>query len=319
MLLDEIQTRSSAFSSTLTLIRRVSATDANVLLAGETGTGKDFVAELIHDASPRRAGAFLKIDCASIPASLAESEFFGYEKGAFSDAYQSKAGKLKLAGAGTLYLDGINHLPAEVQSKLLRFVQDRNVEPLGSNRVYKVDCRIISSCSAPVKTCLKEKQLREDLYFRLAGVLIELPPLRNRMEDLGILISEILNEFGKKYRKHPSISTFAMPSLVDYNWPGNIRELRNVLEHAVIHGNHPIQPNDLIFSRSTADHSYLAHAAERMISIEDLEKRYITEVLRHVRGHLGKAAAILKINRKTLLEKRKKYGIDSGKKEKRPK
>ncbi len=319
MLLDEIQTRSSVFSSTLALIRRVSATDANVLLAGETGTGKDFVAELIHDASPRRAGAFLKIDCASIPASLAESEFFGYEKGAFSDAYQSKAGKLKLAGAGTLYLDGINHLPAEVQSKLLRFVQDRNVEPLGGNRTYKVDCRIISSCTAPVKTCLKEKQLREDLYFRLAGVLIELPPLRNRLEDLGLLISEILNEFGKKYRKHPSISTIAMQSLVDYNWPGNIRELRNVLEHAVIHGNHPIQPNDLIFSRSTADHSYLAHAAERMISMEDLEKRYITEVLRHVRGHLGKAAAILKINRKTLLEKRKKYGIDSGKKEKRPK
>jgi transcriptional regulator with PAS, ATPase and Fis domain len=319
MLLDEIQSRSPVFSDALGLIRRVSATDANVLLAGETGTGKDFVAELIHDASPRRAGAFLKIDCASIPASLAESEFFGYEKGAFSDAYQAKTGKLKLAAAGTLYLDGINHLPAEVQSKLLRFVQDRNVEPLGSNRSYKVDCRIISSCTGPVKTCLKEKQLREDLYYRLAGVLIELPPLRNRLEDLEILTAGILSELGKKYRKRPSISSIALQSLEDYDWPGNVRELRNVLEHAVIHGNQPIQPNDLIFSKSTADHSYLAHAASKMISIEDLEKRYIAEVLHHVRGHLGKAAEILKINRKTLLEKRKKYGIESGKASKKKK
>jgi two-component system, NtrC family, response regulator AtoC len=313
MLLDEIQSRSPVFSDTLSLIRRVSATDANVLLAGETGTGKDFVAELIHDASPRRAGAFLKIDCASIPSSLAESEFFGYEKGAFSDAFQAKAGKLKLASAGTLYLDGINHLPAEVQSKLLRFVQDRNVEPLGSTRSYKVDCRIISSCTGPVKTCLKEKQLREDLYFRLAGVLIELPPLRSRLEDLENLTSEILSELGKKYKKRVSISPIAMQTLEDYDWPGNVRELRNVLEHAVIHGNHPIQPNDLSFSKSASDHSYLAHAAGKMISMEDLEKRYIAEVLRHVRGHLGKAAEILQINRKTLLEKRKKYGIESGK------
>jgi transcriptional regulator with PAS, ATPase and Fis domain len=313
MLLDEIQTRSPVFSETLGLIRRVSATDANVLLTGETGTGKDFVAELIHDASPRRTGAFLKIDCASIPSSLAESEFFGYEKGAFSDAFQPKAGKLKLAAAGTLYLDGINHLPAEVQSKLLRFVQDRNVEPLGSTRSYKVDCRIISSCTGPVKTCLKEKQLREDLYFRLAGVQIELPPLRNRLEDLQIITAEILNELGKKYKKRTTISSSAMQTLEDYDWPGNVRELRNVLEHAVIHGNHPIQPNDLTFTKSTTDHSYLAHAAGKMLSLEDLEKRYITEVLRHVRGHLGKASEILKINRKTLLEKRKRYGIESGK------
>ena len=218
-----------------------------------------------------------------------------------------------------MYLDGINHLPAEVQSKLLRFVQDRNLEPLGGTRSYKVDCRIISSCTGPVKTCLKEKQLREDLYFRLAGVLIELPPLRSRLEDLQIIAAEILNELEKKYKKRASITSNAMETLEDYDWPGNVRELRNVLEYAVIHGNHPIQPNDLIFSKSSADHSFLAHAAEKMISLEDLEKRYIAEVLRHVRGHLGKAAEILKINRKTLLEKRKRYEIESGKSGKKPK
>ena len=310
MLLDEIQTRSSAFSSTLALIRRVSSTDANILLAGETGSGKDFVAGLIHDASPRRAAPFLKIDCASIPSSLAESEFFGYEKGAFSDAYQSRTGKLRLADGGTLYFDGINHLPARIQSKLLRFVQERNVEPLGGTKTYSVDCRLIASCTEPVKICLKEKQLREDLYFRLAGVLIELPSLRNRIEDLEILISNILEELSQKYRKNPAVSDSSMKLLREYPWPGNIRELRNVLERAVIHGNHPIQPGDLVFNQSASDASYLAHAADRMISLEDLESRYITEVLRHVRGHLGKAASILNINRKTLLEKRKKYGIE---------
>jgi transcriptional regulator with PAS, ATPase and Fis domain len=309
MLLDEIQVRSSAFSSTLALIRRVANTNTNILLAGETGSGKDFVAGLIHDASPRRAAPFLKIDCASIPSSLAESEFFGYEKGAFSDAFQASTGKLRLADGGTLYFDGINHLPARIQSKLLRFVQEKTVEPLGGSKSYSVDCRLIASCTVPVKTCLKEKQLREDLYYRLAGVLIELPPLRNRIEDVELLTREILREFAQKYRKNPALSEEAIKTLKEYTWPGNIRELRNVLEHAVIHGNQSIHSTDFVFNQSISDPSYLSFAADRMISMEDLEKRYITEVLKHVRGHLGKAAAILNINRKTLLEKRKKYGI----------
>src|SRR3972149_4824626 len=163
MLLDEIITKSSTYAEVLKVIRRVAATDINVLIAGETGTGKDFVAELIHDSSPRRAYPFLKVDCASVPFSLAESEFFGYEKGAFSDATESKLGKLELAKGGTIYLDGINHLDASVQSKLLRFVQDRKVEPLGGSRFHRVNCRLITSCSLPVKICLAEKQLREDL------------------------------------------------------------------------------------------------------------------------------------------------------------
>src|SRR3972149_8983562 len=163
MLLDEVVTRSPAFAEILKLVQRVAPADVSILITGETGTGKDFVAELIHDASPRRAHPFLKIDCASIPSSLAESEFFGYEKGAFSDATESKLGKLELAKGGTIYLDGINHLDASVQSKLLRFVQDRKVEPLGGSRFHRVNCRLITSCSLPVKICLAEKQLREDL------------------------------------------------------------------------------------------------------------------------------------------------------------
>jgi transcriptional regulator with PAS, ATPase and Fis domain len=217
---------------------------------------------------------------------------------------------LRLADGGTLYFDGINHLPNRIQSKLLRFVQEKTVEPLGGIKSYSVDCRLIASCTAPIKTCLKEKQFREDLYYRLAGVMIELPPLRNRIEDMEVLTREILQEFSQKYRKHPTLTEDAVKSLKEYTWPGNVRELRNVLEHAVIHGNQSIHSTDLIFNQSISDPSYLSFAAERMISLDDLEKRYITEVLRHVRGHLGKAAAILNINRKTLLEKRKKYGIE---------
>jgi transcriptional regulator with PAS, ATPase and Fis domain len=310
MLLDEVATRSDSFAEILKIVRRVAQTDANILITGETGTGKDFFAELIHDAGPRRARPFLKIDCASIPPTLAESEFFGYEKGAFSDATESKMGKLQLAERGTVYLDGINHLPAVIQSKLLRFVQERKLDPLGSSRSYTVDCRLIASSSLPVKTCLVEKQLREDLYYRLAAVTIDLPPLRERMQDIEILVGSMLEEFETKYKKKGELKPEAMRFLKSYRWPGNIRELRNVIEQAVIHSDGPIGPTEMSFLQSVSHKDHLSFAAERMLSLDELEKLYIAEVLRKVRGHQSKAAKILKINRKTLLLKKRKYGLD---------
>jgi transcriptional regulator with PAS, ATPase and Fis domain len=311
MLIEEVQSRSPLFIDVLRVAIRVASTDANVLITGETGTGKDFIAELIHESSPRNSHPFLKIDCAAIPTSLVESELFGYEKGAFSDASQPKAGKLQLAEGGTIYLDGINHLWPAVQSKLLRFVQERTVERLGTSRVFSVDCRLISSCSAPLGACLRDGQLREDLYFRLAGVAIDMPPLRERVEDLGILVPAILAEMNEKYRKRCSLTEEANAVLRGYPWPGNIRELRNVLEQAVIHAEDAaISPVRLQLRESAAAAGFLQFAADRMMSLEDLERMYIVEVLRKSEGHLGKAAAILKINRKTLLMKRRKYGID---------
>ena len=309
MLLDEITTRSPLFAGVLQIVRRVSETDANVLLTGETGTGKDFVAELIHDASKRRAQPFIKIDCASIPFSLAESEFFGYEKGAFSDASESKSGKLQLARGGTIYLDGINHLATTVQSKLLRFVQERKVEPLGSSKAYSVDCRLIASCSDPLNTCLQQKQLREDLYYRLAGVSIDLPPLRDRSQDIELLASMLLKEFNEKYRKKAHLSSETQEFLRNYRWPGNIRELRNVLEHAVIHSDAKITPLNLSLPQSVSQMENLSHFVDQMLSLEDVEKLYIAEVLRKVKGHQIKAAKILKMNRKTLMLKKRKYGL----------
>lgn len=309
MLLDEITTRSKAFADVLTLIRRVSKTEANVLLTGETGTGKDYIAGLIHDASERRSRIFMKIDCASIPPSLAESEFFGYEKGAFSDAAEAKAGKLQLSRGGTVYLDGINYLSSQVQSKLLRFVQDRKVEPLGSSKTYSVDCRLITSCSMPLNVCLKQQQLREDLYYRLAAVSVDLPPLRERVEDVETLATELVREFNQKYKKKSRMSPESMELLVNYRWPGNIRELRNVIEYAVIHSETDIHPRHLSLRESVANVEQLSYFAERMLSMEQVEKLYIAEVLRKVKDNQIKAAAILKINRKTLMLKRRKYGL----------
>lgn len=310
MLLDEVTTRSEEYSEVLRLARRVAATGTSVLITGETGAGKDFLAELIHDASPRRIGPFLKIDCASIPLSLAESEFFGFEKGAFSDAFQAKQGKLQLGAGGTIYLDGINHLPATVQSKLLRFVQERVIEPLGGSRIIRVDCRILSSLSVPLTTCLKEKQIREDLYYRLAGVTIQVPPLRNRMQDMEMLVSALLREFNEKYRKKSELPRESLLLLKQYPWPGNVRELRNVVEQAVIHSDGLVPPTRLALGQSAASSSSLLHASGGGLSLEDMERLYITEVLRRVDGHYGKAAGILKISRKTLLMKRRKYGIE---------
>jgi len=309
MLLDEIRTRSRLFSDVLAVVRRVATTDANILLTGETGTGKDFVAELIHDASNRRAQPFIKIDCASIPSSLAESEFFGYEKGAFSDASEPKMGKLQLSKGGTVYLDGINHLTTTVQSKLLRFVQERKVEPLGSSKSYRVDCRLIASCSEPLKTCLEQKQLREDLYYRLAAVSIDLPPLRERAQDIEPLVQDLLREFNEKYRKKSHLSPQAVEFLRNYRWPGNIRELRNVLEHAVIHCDNTITPLNLSLKHSVSQSENLTYLADQMLSMEDVEKLYIAEVLRKVKGHQIKASKILKMNRKTLMLKKRKYGL----------
>ena len=292
-------------------MKRVAAAETSILISGETGAGKDFVAELIHDASPRRNRPLLKIDCASIPTSLAESEFFGYEKGAFSDAFQSKPGKLQLAEGGTVYLDGVNHLAAAVQSKLLRFAQDRKLEPLGGSREVQVDCRILSSISIPLRDCLAEKQLREDLYYRLAGMTIDVPPLRERIEDIDILLASLQREFNDKYRKNVSFTPESVLLLKQYHWPGNIRELRNLVEQAVIHGDGEVGPMDLPLGQSVTQLKFLSHAAGERLSLEDMERMYITEVLRRVDGHYGKAAEILKINRKTLLMKRRKYGIES--------
>jgi transcriptional regulator with PAS, ATPase and Fis domain len=188
-------------------------------------------------------------------------------------------------------------------------VQERKVEPLGSSKSYSVDCRLISSCSEPLKACLLEKQLREDLYYRLAAVSIDLPPLRERSQDIDLIASDLLKEFNEKFRKKCTLSPETQEFLRNYRWPGNIRELRNVLEHAVIYSEGIITPLHLSFRQSVSQAEDLSYFADQMLSLEDVEKLYIAEVLRRVKGHQIKASKILKMNRKTLMLKKRKYGL----------
>ncbi len=201
-----------------------------------------------------------------------------------------KRGKLLLAGEGTIYLDGINHLGSTVQSKLLRFVQERKVEPLGGSKAVSVKSRIMASCSMPLRVCLEQKQIRDDLYYRLAAVAIDLPPLRQRVEDLESLANGFMQDMLKKYGRKAHLNPDTWLFLKSYSWPGNIRELQNVLEQAVIHAGESIGPADMNFRRSLAHPDSLSFAADRMLSLDDLEKAYIVEVLRSVQGHQGKAA-----------------------------
>jgi len=269
--------------------------DVNVFLLGESGSGKDYLAEAIHACGPRRDAPFVGIDCASIPAELFESELFGYEKGSFTDATTRKIGRLEAVGRGTVYFDEIAALAPSLQAKLLRAVQDRRFTRLGGAQSVELAARVISSSSADPAV------LRRDLFYRINVVTLRVLPLRERMEDLPSLIRKFVA------RRKRGVREDALAFLREYHWPGNVRELRNVIERAVI-----IEESDLITPSSLPplDGDLVATAAYAQWTLDQLESRYILEVLRQTRANYSKAAKILGINRKTLLEKRRKYGID---------
>jgi transcriptional regulator with PAS, ATPase and Fis domain len=273
--------------------------DVNLLLLGESGSGKDFFAEAIHVCGNRRNKPMVKIDCAAIPAELFESELFGYEKGTFTDAQSRKLGKLETASGGTIYFDDIAALSPTLQAKLLRAIQEKRFTRLGGNQTVIVDGRVISSSSMPAEELLSG--LRRDLFYRINVVTLTIPPLRERREDIQPLAKTFLA------RRKRGIDAEAMQMLVDYEWPGNVRELRNVIERAVL-----LETSDVITPASLPPLSggIVETAGRRQWTLEELESRYIREILRNTRSNYSTAARILGINRKTLLEKRKKYGIE---------
>ena len=268
--------------------------DVNILILGESGSGKDFLAQAIHACGKRRGGPFVRIDCAAIPPELFESELFGYEKGTFTDAQTRKLGRLELAQGGTVYFDDITALAANLQAKLLRAIQEKRFTRLGGNQSVSFDARVMTSASDPAS-------LRRDLLYRVNVVTLTLPPLRERAEDIPLLSKAFLA------RRKRGIDRAAMTILQQHEWPGNVRELRNVIDRAVL-----VEDSDVITPKSLPplEGDLVATAARRQWTIEQLEARYIREVLRQTRGNYSRAAAILGINRKTLLEKRRKYGID---------
>ncbi len=283
----------------LQTVEKVIDHDVNLLLLGESGSGKDFLAEAIHACGGRRQNPFIRIDCASIPVELFESELFGFEKGTFTDAHARKLGKLELVKGGTIYFDDIASLAPALQAKLLRAIQEKRFTRLGSNQTVALDGRVISSSSVPAEELVNE--LRRDLFYRINVVTFTIPPLRERRDDIPQLARSFLA------RRKSAIDRVAMGMLVEHDWPGNVRELRNVIDRAVL-----VEESDVLTPSSlpTLTSDFVAAATSHRWTLDELEMRYIRDVLRQTKSNYSRAAQILGINRKTLLEKRRKYGIE---------
>jgi DNA-binding NtrC family response regulator len=295
------RTRNAAMREVLQTAGKVLDRDASVLILGESGTGKDLLAQAIHACGPRRDEPFVVIECASIPSDLFESELYGHERGTFTDASTRKIGKLEMARRGTVYFDEIAALAPGLQAKLLRAIQERRYTRLGGTQSIELEARVISSSNRDLDELLESGGLRRDLFYRINVVTIALPPLRERRDDIVALAKNFL---GRKRR----FTGEALTALTGYSWPGNIRELRNVVERAALLAEgDEIGPEALPL---TSPPSLVDAAARDHWTLDELESHYIRSVLRITKSNFSKAAEILGINRKTLLEKRRKYGIE---------
>ena len=303
---------SDKMQSVLSLVERVAPTNATVLLGGESGVGKDLIARAIHQHSQRASGPFIKINSTAIPENLLESELFGYEKGAFSGATTSKPGKFELADKGTLFLDEIGDVPSSIQVKLLRVVQDREFERLGGTKTLKVDVRMIAATNRDLRAALEEGTFREDLYYRLNVVPIDIPPLRQRKEDIPALarmfVERAARDLGKLFN---GITPQAMKRLMDFHWPGNVRELENIIQRAVTLSDgtllnladiHIDEPPARALNGS-------AHFLPEGMTLEQWEEEMIREALRRANGNKSQAARMLGLSRNALRYRLSKMGV----------
>jgi len=301
---------SAAMREVLQLADDVAPTPTTVLLLGESGSGKEILARHLHGASQRAAGPWVAVNCAALPAELLESELFGHERGAFTGATERRAGRFEQASGGTLLLDEISELPLALQAKLLRVLQEREFEPVGSERTESVDVRVIAATNAVPSEAVKSGKLREDLYYRLNVFEIELPPLRNRKDDLPLLIQSFLAEFSARNGKSvTAIDPAAMRILDAYHWPGNVRELRNVIERAVILSSGEfVEPKHLPpLVVDASDSSKPVMSLQPGMTVDEAEQRLILMTLEHTRDNKTRAADILGISLKTLHNKLNKF------------
>jgi DNA-binding NtrC family response regulator len=302
--------KSRAMQEVFKLIEQVAASRSTVMVYGKSGTGKELVAKAVHYNSQRTTKPFVAVNCAAIPAELLESELFGHEKGAFTGAIATKVGKFELATGGTLFLDEVGSMRLDLQAKILRALQEREIERVGGTRTIKIDVRVLAATNRDLKRAVEEGAFREDLYYRLNVVPITLPDLKDRQEDIPLLANHFMRKFAPESNPHiREISKEAMAILLSYPWPGNVRELENVIERAVTLGRgDAIMPEDLpphLAGGAGPVERALAHEA----SLEDLERDYIQSVLRRTKWHQIRAATILGIDRRTLYRKIRRYGI----------
>jgi DNA-binding NtrC family response regulator len=310
----QIVSQSAAMVDVYRTIAHVAPSTATVLIQGESGTGKELVARAIHAHGPRHARPFVAVNCAAIPENLLESELFGHEKGAFTGAVARKIGRFERASCGTLFLDEIGDMSLVLQSKILRAIQEREVERVGGGEAIPVDVRLIAATNKDLKQMIAEGKFREDLYYRLAVVTIRLPQLGARGEDLILLTSYFLQEFGKLYRKHVNaISDRAQALLRAHSWIGNVRELRNVIERAVL-----VCEGDVLRSVDLPEEWLASGVAVSctqstnvgpLATLQEAESRHIAQVLAHTHGQIGEAAQILGVHRNTLARKIKEYQL----------
>lgn len=306
----ELFARSPKMREAVSLAERVSATDANVLITGESGAGKDLLAAFIHSHSRRAAQPLVKIDCATLPGELLEAELFGYERGAFTGAVETKAGRFEAAQKGTIVLDEIAHLSTDAQAKLLRVIERREFERLGGRRTIKLDARLIALTNVDLDSAVKAGRFREDLFYRLNVINIRVPPLRERKQDLSRLIQHFLKHYSRKHaRKVDHVAQSALTVLKTYEYPGNARELANVVERAVIVADgRGIEKQDLPAGLSAAVAAQ--RQREKPRSLAEMEAAYISELLAATRGNKSECARILGISRKNLYEKIARYELE---------
>ena len=290
-------------------IKKAAPTDVPVIITGESGTGKEHVANMLHKYSTRSAGPFIKVNCAAIPDNLLESELFGHEKGAFTDASHFREGKFELSDGGTIFLDEIGDMSPSTQAKMLRVLEEKKFERLGSNRVRSTNTRIISATNRRVDELLKEKDFREDLYYRLSVVTIDLIPLRERRQDIMLLARYFLSYFNRMYEKDiTAFSGDVNRVLMSHKWPGNVRELKNCIQRAVIFcETDTIETKDLPAQYSRIEPNVSSHDFKELY--ESLSREMILDALERAGGNRQQAADLLNVHRKTLYNKMKKLGL----------
>lgn len=304
---NDIIGESSVMQEVFTTINKLSNTDANILILGENGTGKDVIARLIYRCSPRYGKPFVTIDLGSIPEQLFESELFGFEKGAFTDAKKSKAGRMEIATNGTLFLDEIGNLSLPMQSKLLTAIEKRQISRLGSTQTVPIDVRLICATNADIRQMVEDGNFRQDLLYRINTIEIHIPPLRERGNDIILLADHFLDRYTRKYKKEiHGLTREAKSKLLKYAWPGNVRELQHTIERAVILGDGSmLKPENFLFHTTSKQKK----EEEAVLNLEQLERQAIEKALRISNGNISRAAEYLGITRFALYRKLEKLGL----------
>lgn len=308
---DMVLGKSDGMNKVMDIVKRVSPSESTVLITGESGTGKELIAREIHKHSLRRDAPFVVVDCGALVETLFESELFGHVKGSFTGAHVTKHGRFEVANGGTIFLDEISNISLNIQAKLLRVIQEREVMRIGSSKPIKVDVRIIAATNENLAECVKNGKFREDLFYRLNVVPLHLPLLRDRKEDIPLLIDHFLHKYNRRSKKQiVGLSQNVLKALTQYDWPGNIRELENTIERAVVLSkSDEIELDALIYHGISSGSSLLRPIDGIYRSLEEVEKEYIKTVLRARHGNKSQAAKVLGIDRKTLFAKIKKYHI----------